>query len=119
MAIGAWRSAITRARPVTISARWSLIRRTPTRSADCRRHRPHKLCKAWARSSGGSGSISLVIAQTIHQLQSRPDLIYGADFDVHQTTDQRKLANVIFVEISGDARGLLGPGDPEHSILRQ
>ena len=53
-----------------------------------------------------------------HELQSRPDIGDGADFDVDQAGSDAALPHDVFVEV-GDSRGFLRPADPEHPGRRQ
>src|SRR5262249_32007062 len=54
-----------------------------------------------------------------HKLQSRPDFIDCANFDIYQAVAQRDLANYVLINISLDLRSTLGPRNPKNSIRYQ
>src|SRR5262245_54524579 len=53
------------------------------------------------------------------ELETRPDVVDSADFDVDEAEGQCDLTNDIFRDIGGDFARLLGPGDPDRAVGRQ
>src|SRR5206468_10383293 len=51
-----------------------------------------------------------------HQLQSRPNFIYGAYLDIDNSHRQRDVANGVFGDVGLNSRRFLRPRNPDHSI---
>src|SRR6476620_3773621 len=85
------------------------------------KHRPREERTADPSARGmtrvrGAALMSLPFSR---EAQPRPRLIDRADFVIHTVVRQAKFPNNIFGEIGGNARGLLGPPDPQRRPLGQ
>src|SRR2546422_10995922 len=58
---------------------------------------------------------STPVSEAPHQLQSRPHVVDGGDFYVHQPRRQRYRTDHVFGDVRGNARSLLRPGDPQRT----
>ena len=50
-----------------------------------------------------------------HELQTRPDVVNGADFHIDKVKRQRDLSDDIFRDVGWHFRRLFGPADPDHA----
>src|SRR5206468_4098429 len=48
--------------------------------------------------------------------QARPDVVDGAHFVVDEAVGEADVAEAVLVEVGGDARGALGPRDPDAAV---
>src|SRR4051812_37278076 len=60
--------------------------------------------------------LSTPIGHTVHQAQPRPGLVDRADLVVDEASLQRDVAHHVLGQVGRDARGALGPRDPEAAV---
>jgi hypothetical protein len=54
-----------------------------------------------------------------HELEAGPDLVDGADLDIHEAEREGFSADGVFGDVGVDVRGFFGPGDPEDASGRE
>jgi len=68
---------------------------------------------------GMNKGLSASIFHPEHQFQSRPYIVHGTYFDVHQAVFQGDFAHYVFIYVGLDFGSAFGPGDPQTAVHSQ
>lgn len=69
----------------------------------------------YAHSQCAAGLAQLSVLNAVDEFQRRPDIVYRANFYIHEPRIKTRSLHVTERQVGGNLRALFWPGHPEHS----